>query len=83
MAREGVDDAAVQNSFARMTAFVAGWNSAHAYVHDAVKLHQEWANERLKTLGDDASFAISAGREFMEATSRVFADRTNGSIPST
>ena len=50
---------------------------------DALSLYRQWANERLKTAGDDASYAISAGRELLEAASRAFAGRTNGAMPST
>ncbi len=57
-------------------------NSQLSSVHtlsDAMNICQQWANQRLKAAGDDVTYALSAGRELMEAASRALAVGANGS----
>jgi hypothetical protein len=56
-------------------------NSQISSVHtfsDAMNLYQQWAGQRLKAAGEDVNYALSAGRELMEAASRAFAGNGSG-----
>jgi|SRR5579864_2858418 len=56
-------------------------SSVHSF-SDAMNLYQQWANQRLQAASEDVSYALSAGREMMEAASRALAGQTNGPAPS-
>src|SRR5690242_12556021 len=57
------------------------FSSVHTFT-EAMNLYQQWANQRLKAATEDVDYALSAGRDMMEAASRALAAPMNGSETS-